>query len=66
MDIGTIGNCLTVSQGTCTGTGVLKIVGGGFYGLGGAVLVILGALLGIAVAYLVFKFGWRKVKGSVR
>jgi len=33
---------------------------------GNAVLIILGALLGIAVAYLVFKFGWRKVKGSVK
>jgi len=37
-----------------------------FTDFGGAVLVILGAMLTIAVAYLVFKFGWRKVKGSIR
>lgn len=32
----------------------------------GSVLVILTAVIGIGVAYLVFKFGWRKVKGSLR
>jgi flagellar biogenesis protein FliO len=34
--------------------------------IGGSMLVILGAVLGIGVAYLVFKFGWKKAKGSVR
>lgn len=33
---------------------------------GGAVLVILTAVIGVGVAYLVFRFGWRKVKGSLR
>jgi len=31
-----------------------------------AVLVIITAVIGVGVAYLVFKFGWRKVKGSLR
>lgn len=26
--------------------------------------IILGAFIGIGVAYLVFRFGWKKVKGS--
>lgn len=64
MIIGTIGDCLTVAQSTCTGTGVLKILGGAFYTYGGALIVILGAVLTIGVAYLVFRFGWRKVKGA--
>jgi uncharacterized membrane protein len=34
--------------------------------LGGGVLGILGIVLGIAVAYFLFKFGWRKLKGSIR
>jgi len=34
--------------------------------LGTAVLTILTAVIGLGLAYLVFKFGWRKVKGSVR
>ena len=66
MIIGTIGDCLTIAQSTCTGTGVLKILGGGFYTFGGAVLVIIGAVLTIGVAYLVFNFGWKKVKGSTK
>jgi len=33
---------------------------------GTALLAILGAVIGIGVAYLVFRFGWRKVKGSTR
>jgi len=33
---------------------------------GGAALVVLTAMIGIAVAYFLFKWGWRKVKGSVR
>jgi len=33
--------------------------------LGSAVLVILGAFITLAVAYLVFKFGWSKVGHSV-
>jgi len=33
---------------------------------GSALVTILGAVIGIGVAYLVFRFGWRKVKGSTR
>jgi hypothetical protein len=32
---------------------------------GNSVLVILTAVIGIGVAYLVFRFGWRKVKMSL-
>ena len=28
--------------------------------------LILAAVIGIGVAYLVFRFGWRKVKGSTK
>jgi len=31
---------------------------------GGALLVIFSAVVGIGVAYLVFRFGWHKVKSS--
>jgi len=34
------------------------------YGL--AILAILGAVITIGVGMIVFKFGWRKVKGSTR
>jgi len=66
MIIGTLGNCLTVAIATCTGTGVLKLVGSAFFLFGGAILTILTAVIGIGVAYLIFRFGWRKVKGSTR
>jgi len=33
---------------------------------GASVLVIITATIGIGLAYLVFRFGWRKVKGSLR
>jgi len=33
---------------------------------GDSVLVILGAVLVIGVGYLVFRFGWKKIKGSLR
>jgi len=33
---------------------------------GTSVLAILGAVLVIGIAYLVFRFGWRKIKGSLR
>jgi len=66
MFIGTIGNCLTVASGTCTGTGMLKTIGGMFFGMSGTVFIILSAVIGIAVAYLLFKFAWRKIKGTVR
>lgn len=31
---------------------------------GGALLVILGAVIAIGIGMLVFRVGWRKVKGS--
>jgi len=31
---------------------------------GGAMLVILGAVLGLAVGFLVFRKGWKKVKSA--
>jgi len=66
MIIGTLGNCLTVSGLTCTGTGMLKTIGGMFYGISTNVFIILSAVIGIAVAYLLFKFAWRKIKGTVK
>jgi len=30
------------------------------------VLIVLTAVIGVAVAYFLFKFAWRKIKGSVR
>jgi len=32
---------------------------------GDQVLVVLGAVIGVAIAYFLFKFAWRKIKGSV-
>lgn len=66
MIIGTLGDCLTVAQATCTGTGVLKAVGGALYAISTTGLAILTAVIAVAVAYFLFKWGWRKVKGSVR
>lgn len=66
MIIGTLGDCLTVALGTCTGTGVLKLVGNAFYLFGTSLVTVLTAVIGIGVAYLVFRFGWRKVKGSTK
>lgn len=31
-----------------------------------AVLAIITAVIGLGLAYLVFRFGWRRVKGSLR
>jgi len=31
---------------------------------GASALVILGAVLGLVVGFLVFKWGWRKLRGS--
>jgi len=33
---------------------------------GTAVVTILTAVIAVGVAYLVFRFGWRKVKGSLK
>jgi len=49
-----------------TASSTTALITDAFTDYGTAVLVILGAVIGIGLAYLVFKFGWRKVKGSVR
>jgi len=33
---------------------------------GSAVLTVLTAVVGLGLAYLAFKFGWRKLRGAVR
>jgi len=38
------------------------LVTGGISDVGIAMLAILTAMLGVAIGYLVFKFGWRRVK----
>lgn len=65
--LGVIGNSLTHATGSgYTGTGVMGLLGTAFYTYGGALVTILTAVIGIGVAYLIFRFGWRKVKGSTR
>ncbi len=49
---------------TASATEALVIATLGTFGT--SVLVILTAVIGIGVAFLVFRFGWRKVKGSLR
>jgi len=66
MFLGTIGNCLTVAIGTCTGTGMLKTFGSIVYQVKGGALIILTSVLGLAVAYFLFKFAWRHIKGTVK
>ena len=33
---------------------------------GVGVLAVLTVTIGLAIAYIVFKFGWRKLRGSIR
>lgn len=33
---------------------------------GGQVLIVLTAVIGVALAYFLFKWGFRKIKGSVK
>jgi len=42
------------------------LITGALTDFGAAMLVILGAVLGIGVGYLVFRVGWRKTKGSLK
>jgi len=49
-----------------TASATEALITGALSTFGGAVLVIITAVLGIGVAYLIFRFGWRKVKGSTR
>jgi len=66
MFLGTIGNCLTVAIGTCTGTGMLKTFGSIVYQIKDGALIILTSVIGLAVAYLLYRFAWSKIKGTVR
>jgi hypothetical protein len=66
MDLGVIGNCLTVDRATCTGTGVMKTVGASVHELGDQILIVLTAVIGVAIAYFLFTWAWRKIKGSVK
>jgi len=52
-------------MGLATSTGSTLITGA-IGDVGVAMLTILTAILGVAVGYLIFKFGWRRVKGVVR
>jgi len=47
-----------------TSTSSTAIITGALTDYGTALLVILTAVIGIGVAYLVYRFGWRRVKGS--
>jgi len=49
-----------------TASATQALITGAITDYGGALLVILGAVLGIGVAYLVFRVGWRKTKGAIR
>jgi len=40
------------------------LITGAVSSFGGAGLVILGAVIGIAVGLLVFRFGWKKLRGA--
>jgi high-affinity Fe2+/Pb2+ permease len=45
-------------------TAMTTLITGTLTTYGGALVTVLGAVIGIGVAYLVFRFGWKKVKGS--
>jgi len=49
-----------------TASATQALVTGAVTDFGTSVLAILTAVLAIGLAYLVFRFGWRKVKGSLR
>jgi len=41
------------------------LITGAITDTGAAMLTILGVMLGVAVGYLIFKFGWRRTKQAV-
>jgi len=49
-----------------TASATQALITDGLTDFGASVLVIIGAVLAIGVAYLVFRVGWRKIKGSLR
>jgi len=46
-------------------TSISALATGTLSDFGDEVLVVLTAVIGIAIAYFLFKFAWRKIKGSV-
>jgi len=66
MELGTLGTCFSSPvSATCTGTGVMKVIGVTAGQFSGQVFIVLSSVIGIAIAYFLFKFAWRKIKGSV-
>jgi len=49
-----------------TASATQALITGAVSSFGTAVLAIITATLAIGLAYLVFRFGWKKVKGSLR
>jgi len=47
-------------------TATQNLITDGLTTFGGSVLVILGAVLVIGIGYLVFRFGWGRIKKSLR
>ena len=47
-------------------TAISSLMTGTLNAFGDQVLVVLTAVIGVAIAYFLFKFAWRKIKGSVR
>lgn len=49
-----------------TASATQALVTGALTDFGGAMIVVLGSVIGIGVAFLVFNIAWRKAKGSAR
>jgi hypothetical protein len=47
-------------------TATQALVTGAVTDFGTSVLAIITATIGLGLAYLVFRFGWKKVKGALR
>jgi len=47
-------------------TATQALITDGVTTFGSSVLVIIGATLAIGIGYLVFRVGWRKLKGSLK
>jgi len=49
-----------------TTTAVETLITSSLSDYGATALVVLTAVIGVGVAYLAFRFGWAKIKGSLR
>lgn len=49
-----------------TTTAIETVITGALTDYGDTALVVLTAVIGVGVAYLAFRFGWAKIKGSLR